>query len=219
LIFILIYFELRDTENQQYLGQIYRTLIGTEFAVHFKMTGTTVDQLDMWSARSFLFSIVNPAGIGPVKLNIRPEKTDKALRQDPQSGPVFGENDLYIGDSADQSAVSFSDLGYAYELPDNPFGAGTLDARKFFAGSYKFIVDDIEVFRYVGKFSLTIVYVITGDSFTAFNPTDSHASRRQRSGDCIENELINLAELHTNVPKLHTAKLRHAADGHTKKIP
>ena len=105
----------------------------------------------MWSARSFLFSIVNPAGIGPVKLNIRPEKTDKALRQDPQSGPVFGENDLYIGDNADQSAVSFSDLGRAYELPDN------LDARKFFAGSYKFIVDDIEVFHYSGKFSLTPV--------------------------------------------------------------
>ena len=113
----------------------------------------------LWSARSFLFSIVNPAGIGPVKLNIRPEKTDKALRQDPQSGPIFGENDLYIGDKADQSAVSFSDLGRAYELPNNPSGAGTLDARKFFAGSYRFIVDDIEVFQYNGKFSLIITFV------------------------------------------------------------
>ena len=111
----------------------------------------------MWSARSFLFSIVNPADIGPVKLNIRPEKTDKALRQDPQSGPVFGENDLYIGDNADQSAVSFSDLGRAYELPVNHFGAGTLDARKFFAGSYKFIVDDIEVFCYGGKCSFHVI--------------------------------------------------------------
>ena len=139
-------------------------MIAAEFGVNFKSTGTTVDQLDMWSARSFLFSIVNPTGIGPVKLNIRPEKHDKALRQDPQKGPVFGENDLYIGDNANQSAVSFSDLGRAYELPDNPSGAGTLDARKFFAGSYKFIVDDIEVFYYSGKFSLTIVYVSTGDT-------------------------------------------------------
>lgn len=126
------------------------------------MTGTTVGQLDMWSARSFLFSIVNPAGIGPVRLNIRPENTDKALRQDPQLGPVFGENDLYIGDNANETAVSFSDLGRAYELPDN-----LLDARKFFAGSYKFMVDDIEVFYYSGKFTLTIVYVSTGDSAEA----------------------------------------------------
>ena len=132
-------------------------MIATEFGVHFKTAGTTVEQL--WSARSFLFSIVNPAGIGPVKLNIRPEKTDKALRQDPKSGPIFGENDLYIGDKADQSAVSFSDLGRAYELPNNPSGSGTLDARKFFAGSYKFIVDDIEVFQYNGKFSLIITFV------------------------------------------------------------
>lgn len=130
---------------------MYKFIV-TEFGIHFKTTGTTVEKLDMWSARSFLFSIVNPAGLGPVKLNIRPEKTDKALRQDPQSGPVFGENDLYIGDNADQSAVSFSDLGRAYEVPIN-----SLDARKFFAGSYKFIPDDIEVFHYGGKFSLTIV--------------------------------------------------------------
>lgn len=123
----------------------------------------------MWSARSFLFSIVNPAGIGPVKLNVRPEKTDKALRQDPQSGPIFGENDLYIGDNADQSAVSFSDLGRAYELPNNSFGAGTLDARKFLAGSYKFIVDDFEVFRYSGKFSVIIAYFVsTRYNFSAF---------------------------------------------------
>lgn len=107
----------------------------------------------MWSTRSFLFSIVNSAGLGPVKLDLKPDKTDKALRQDPQSGPVFGENDLYIGDNADQSAVSFSDLGHAYELPNNSLGAGTVDARKFLAGSYKFIVDDIEVFYYGGKFS------------------------------------------------------------------
>ena len=145
----------------------------------------------MWSARSFLFSIVNPAGIGPVKLNIRPEKTDKALRQDPQAGPVFGENDLYIGDGADQSAVSFSDLGRAYELPHNPLGAAALDARKFFAGSYKFIVDDIEVFYYTGKFALTIVFVSTGDSFNAFLLTALTVGNKK---DCIKNELINITE-------------------------
>lgn len=111
----------------------------------------------MWSSRSFLFSIENPAGLGPVKLALKPDKTGKALRQDPQSGPVFGENDLYIGNNADKSPVSFSDLGHAYELPNISFDAGRLDARKFLAGSYRFIPDEIEVFFYTGKLSLIVV--------------------------------------------------------------
>lgn len=111
----------------------------------------------LWNRRSFLFSIVNPAGLEPVKLDIRPGKTDKALWEDPQAGPVFGENDLYIGDNALQSAVSFSDLGHAYELPNSSFGAGTSDARTFLAGSYYFIPDEIEVFRYNGKLNMILV--------------------------------------------------------------
>lgn len=129
----------------------------SELAIHFKTTGVSAQQQDLWSSRSFLFSIENSAGLGPVKLALKPDKTGKALRQDPQSGPVFGENDLYIGDNADQSPVSFSDLGHAYELPNNSFDAGRLDARKFLAGSYRFIPDEIEVFYYTGKLSLIVV--------------------------------------------------------------
>ena len=99
-----------------------------------------------------MFSLVNPAGIEPVKLDIKRNKTDKALRQDSQAGPVFGENDLYIGNNADQSAVSFSDLGHAYELPNISLEAGTFNARTFLAGSYRFIPDDIEVFHYHCEF-------------------------------------------------------------------
>ena len=94
--------------------------------------------------------MVNPFGIGPVKLEVRPHKYDKAVRHDPGSGPVFGENDLYIGHHADASAVSFTDLGHAYELPNDTFVAGSLDARTFLAGSYHFIPDNIEVFYYHG---------------------------------------------------------------------
>lgn len=72
------------------------------------------------------------------------------MRRDPDAGPIFGENDLYIGNHIDGSAVSFSDLGHAYELPDNSFEVGSLDARTFLAGSYKFIPDNIEVFHYFG---------------------------------------------------------------------
>ena len=104
------------------------------------------------SKRAFLFSIVNPAGLGPVKLHVKPHKLDKALRRDPTAGPIFGENDLYIGDYSHGSAVSFSDLGHAYDLPNNTFEAGSLDARTFLAGSYKFIPDNIEVFGYAGMY-------------------------------------------------------------------
>jgi len=95
---------------------------------------------------------VNPAGHGPVKLEVKPNKFEKALRHDPNAGPVFGENDLYIGNHADGSAVSFSDLGQTYELPNNSFEAGSVDARTYLAGSYRFIPDNIEVFYYHGKF-------------------------------------------------------------------
>lgn len=42
--------------------------------------------------------------------------------------------------------VLFSDFGCVYEFLNNFFGVGILDVRKFLVGSYKFIVDDIEVF-------------------------------------------------------------------------
>ena len=69
---------------------------------------------------------------------------------------MFGENDLHIGNYADVSAVSFSDLGHAYKLPTDSFEAGSVDARTFLAGSYRFIPDNIEVFYYQGIHSVFI---------------------------------------------------------------
>ena len=106
------------------------------------------------SSKAFLFSLVNPAGLDPVKLDVRRDKFDKALRNIKEAGPVFGEGDLYIGNHIDGSAVSFSDLGHAYKLPNESFVVGSEEARTFFAGSYKFVPDNVEVFYYHGKFSL-----------------------------------------------------------------
>lgn len=57
--------------------------------------------------------------------------------------------------------VLFSDFGCVYEFLNNFFGVGILDVRKFLVGSYKFIVDDIEVFWYSGKFLVIIVYFVS----------------------------------------------------------
>lgn len=97
---------------------------------------------------------MNPAGLGPVKLDVKQDKFDKAFRNVREAGPVFGEGDLYIGNHIDGSAVSFSDLGHAYKLPNESFVLGSEEARTFFAGSYKFVPDNVEVFYYHGRFSL-----------------------------------------------------------------
>ena len=89
-----------------------------------------------------------------MKLDVRQDKFDKALRNVREAGPVFGEGDLYIGNHIDGSAVSFSDLGHAYKLPNESFVLGSEEARTFFARSYKFVPDNVEVFYYHGRFAL-----------------------------------------------------------------
>lgn len=133
-----------------------RKLISKLHSLLIQFKGTVGSSQYLWSRRAFLFSLVNPTGSQPLKLDVKPDKADKALLQDPQAGPVFGENDLFIGNNSDQSAVSFSDLGHAYELPSISHQAGTSSARRFFAGTYRFIPDDIEVFSYSCKLCLIL---------------------------------------------------------------
>jgi hypothetical protein len=51
-------------------------------------------------SRAFLFSIVNPAGLAPMKLPLTGKSNNKAVYCDPSYGPVFGwgGNDLCIRD-------------------------------------------------------------------------------------------------------------------------
>lgn len=105
----------------------------------------------MSSEFAFLFSLINPEGCPPFKLKIKPGFTSKAAQSNSHSGPVFGLNDLYLGD------VFFSDLGQAYDLSNiscivSSNGTNIQErARHLLAGSYYFVPDEIEVFEYVGK--------------------------------------------------------------------
>ena len=52
-----------------------------------------------------------------------------------------------IADNANSNAKSYSDLGHSYTTPVGT--KGSIEAKNFLAGSYKFTVSDYEVFRAV----------------------------------------------------------------------
>ena len=54
-----------------------------------------------------------------------------------------GNCDLAIDDSCNNNNQSYSDLGNSYNFPN---GFNTEKAKTYLAGSYKFIVSEIEVF-------------------------------------------------------------------------
>lgn len=60
-------------------------------------------------------------------------------------GPCFGWCDIKIADKANLNTVSFSNLGFTYEHKN--FSFHSLDARTILAGSKRFQVEDIEVFK------------------------------------------------------------------------
>jgi hypothetical protein len=101
------------------------------------------ESYDCWksSSRAFLFSIVNPAGLAPMKLPLTGEWSYDAVYFVSSCGPVFGEGrDLFILDKCNTEKKSYSNLGYTYTLPPGQ------DGKTFLAGSDRFLVAEIEVF-------------------------------------------------------------------------
>ena len=93
---------------------------------------------------AFVFSLTN-VNDEPCKLRVNKEWSYMSIDCDGLNGPSFGINDIHIGDEANKSACSFSDLGFAYTHP--LYEHKTNEARSFLAGSFKFQVDDIEVYQ------------------------------------------------------------------------
>jgi hypothetical protein len=93
------------------------------------------------SSRAFLFSIVNPVGLAPMKLPLTGERNKFAMCYNPSHGPVFGwGHDLCIRDNCNTVKDSSSRLGCSYTLPSGQ------DRNTFLAGSQYFLVAKIEVF-------------------------------------------------------------------------
>ncbi|KAL9954725.1 hypothetical protein ACROYT_G042298 [Oculina patagonica] len=94
---------------------------------------------ESWACQdAFLFSMVNPHGLGPTKMPLKSQQN--AICCGRLNGPTFGfGHDLHISDNANTNTSSFSNLGFTYERPP-----GQQDT--FFTGNRYFTVTDYEVF-------------------------------------------------------------------------
>ena len=90
------------------------------------------------SPQAFLFSVVNPHGLGPTKLPLINQP--HAILCYSSYGPSFGGgHDLHISGNANSNTTSYSNLGNSYQCPSGQHST-------FFTGAEKFSVADYEVF-------------------------------------------------------------------------
>ena len=96
--------------------------------------------------KAFLFSLINKDNLPCKMATTNPEFS---IYCGSQSGPVFGGADLFISFTAHKSSknhrTSTSVLGTTYRHPFCVF-ENDEQASRFLAGSYKFRLDDIEVY-------------------------------------------------------------------------
>ena len=91
-------------------------------------------------SQAFLFSMVNPSGLGPTKLPLIHGKEQHGMFHNNSYGPAFGEGlDLYILGNANTISNSDSNLGFSYQCPPG-------QQNTFFTGGDTFTVTDYEVF-------------------------------------------------------------------------
>ena len=91
------------------------------------------------SSQAFLFTVVNPHGLGPTKLPLV-KNQQNAIYCLTTHGPSFGGgHDLHISGNANSNTSSYSNLGYSYECPSG-------QQSSFFTGARNFLVTDYEVF-------------------------------------------------------------------------
>ena len=88
-------------------------------------------------SQSFLFTLVNPSGNEPIKINPKP---GAAIRCRSDVGPTFGDSSSCY-DLAVWYSGSRLDLGYGFTCPEN------VNKNTFFTGASPFQVSELEVFK------------------------------------------------------------------------
>lgn len=121
------------------------TIVRSEFKKLFGGYASISWSSNGWSSApdSFLFSLDNQT-----KQII--DKNEKiAIRGNSNYGPSFGGNDLVLSykgtDLFDSTRPNWSDLGFTYSLPKGMFFESDA-AQSYLAGSYRFKVEEYEVF-------------------------------------------------------------------------
>ncbi|CAH3131750.1 unnamed protein product, partial [Porites lobata] len=101
---------------------------------------------NVYSNKSFLFSLYNINGYTPVKVNIKSSRYSRAIYTCSNRGPSFGNgHDLYISSNAASNRNSYTYCGYTYHLPPGYYAYGR--SCRFYAGgsSIYFTPTDVEV--------------------------------------------------------------------------
>ncbi len=93
-------------------------------------------------ANAFIFSLTNKDN-KPVKMKIDPNRHHRAICCYPEFGPSFA-GDICIANNANTTMDSVSNLGCSYKHPK--YAQGTNEAHRFLAGSFRFQLDEIEVY-------------------------------------------------------------------------
>jgi len=79
-------------------------------------------------------------------MKVKSNQHESAICCHSLSGPSFGGGcDIRIGDNSNTTNVCYSQLGSSYKHPQ--YAYGTDEVRTFLAGSFKFQLDEIEVFQ------------------------------------------------------------------------
>jgi hypothetical protein len=92
---------------------------------------------------AFIFSLTNKDN-KPLKMEIDPGYHHRAICCHSSFGPSFGD-DICIKNNANTTMDNFSRLGDTYSHPQYRYG--TNEAKTFMAGSYNFLLDEIEVYQ------------------------------------------------------------------------
>lgn len=93
--------------------------------------------------KAFLFSLVN-ADAHPIKIHLE-ENDEYSIYCNPSFCIVFGGDDLCIKTNSNEFNESYSDLGSYCSHPTYIYESS--EAQSFFAGSYKFMTSEIEVYQ------------------------------------------------------------------------
>ena len=90
--------------------------------------------------QAFLFSLVNPSGLGPTKMSLINGREQFAIISYHDCGPVFGQGyDLCVLREKTGVLLGGSTLGRTYQCPPE-------QQKEFFTGRSDFNITDVEVF-------------------------------------------------------------------------
>ena len=94
---------------------------------------------------ALIFSFINKYK-KPLIIRCQYDNESVSIKSSRKTGPVFGDNELFICDHSNTKYGSNSNLGLYYTIPVHNYGSD--EAQELLAGSSKFLTTEIEVYKY-----------------------------------------------------------------------